>query len=117
MSRTIRRRNCPHLTWSQVDSYFEKGIYSQWKDWWFNRMYPGCSEKQIKGRLNAELHSDSSGSRWNAPSWFRREMEQSFRAKNKQKIILYLKQQNEISENEEDLMEIPFKRNINWNWF
>ncbi len=116
MSKTIRRKAASALDiYENVDRYLES----------WNRLYPYLplkrhdhitfeyieqNKKRLRKELLAHYHSDTFWT-WNAPAWFRRDMNRHYRLTNNRILAKSIR-----DDNEHEVVFIPFKRNVLWEW-
>lgn len=106
MSRTYRRKNvkCSHKNpWGT--SY---GWTWEWNGHFvYKRRLEGKEFKKDK----ALYHADHCAGYFNAPKWFRKELNQTRRAKNKEILSRAIRECND------EPMFIPDKNMANWEWW
>ena len=113
MSRTFRRRKDKHAAREHALGWFNTHEDSEW---WLNytRMRnPGLTDEQILKKYERKFHKDECPGTRNAPKWFRQELNQQYRARTNHAL------RNLIASNDDDydLVEIPFKKTANWEWW
>ena len=108
MSRTIRRKYSHGRYWYYKQAEEDLALGRETWNYLVYRFKISPKAAVIKARVR--FHSDRDC--WNAPAWFRHELERAFRSKNKQ--ILNSLWRDEYFETPDF---IPFRKNANWHYF